>query len=137
MNPRAQEILESANDIQRRYVIKRLTSASCAHAARALGIHRSTPHHWHNYAELEECVSLLLLDAVQAAKLALEGMALDAAKALERAAKGKGGTSVRAATAILDRIGLPAMSQVDVTSKGESIKATVYIPDNGRNDRDD
>jgi len=85
---------------------------------------------------LEEAVGLLLLDAVEAARLGLESLALDAVQALGQALKDGGGPSVAAAKAVFDRIGLPAQSQVDVTSKGESIKATVYIPDNGRADRD-
>jgi len=49
MDPRVQEILADATDIQRRYVTQRLTSRDPAKAARALGISRSTPHKWSNF----------------------------------------------------------------------------------------
>lgn len=135
MDPRVAEILETATDIQRRYVKARLVHPDVAKAARSLGIARSTPHKWPNLVELEEAVTLLYNDVIEAAKMALEDLALEAVRAL-KTALGDGGTaSVQAARAILDRIGLPAQSNVDVTSGGETIRAVVYIPDNGR-DRD-
>jgi hypothetical protein len=135
VDPRVEEILERATDIQRRYVRARFLHSSVAEAARAIGIHRSTPGKWANLDELEEAIKLIDIGVIAAAKEKLEGMIPAALDALERAAKGKGGTSVAAARAILDRAGLPAASSVDVTSGGEAIKATIYIPDNGR-DRD-
>ena len=137
MDPRVEEILSRATDSQRRYVRARLIEDSIPKAARAIGLTRTAPHQWPNLDELEEAVGILYNDVIQAAKLALEDLALEAVQALGRAVRGKGGNSITAAKAILDRIGLPAMSNVDITSKGESIKATVYIPDNARNDRDD
>ena len=137
MNQRVQEILASATDVQREYVQKRLLGCrDPAAAARKLGLSRSTPHKWSNFEELEEAIGLLYADVIEATKLGLESLALDAVQALGRALKDGGAPSVAAARAIFDRIGLPAMSQVDVTSGGESIKAVVYIPDNGREDRD-
>jgi hypothetical protein len=132
MDPRAQEILERATDIQRRYVVQRLDPqcTDIAKAARALKIHTSTPHHWDNLEELEEAVVLLQMDIVDAARLSLQELALDAVGALKRALNGR--SAVSAAKTILDRIGLPAQTNVDVTSNGETIKATIYIPDNGR-----
>ena len=132
MNPRVEEILARATDVQRKYVQARFLHPNSAAAARAIGLHRSTPSKWDNLAELEEAVTLADISTIAAAKERLEEMIPAALDALERAAKGRGGTSVAAARAILDRAGLPAMSQVDVTSGGESIQATIYIPDNGR-----
>lgn len=137
MDQRVEEILAGATDSQRRYVRARLMHATIPKAARAIGLTRTAPHQWSNLDELEEAVALLYNDVIAAARVALEDLALDAAQALGKALHDGGGASVAAAKAILDRIGLPAMSQVDVTSGGESIKAVVYIPDNGRDDRDD
>ena len=135
MNPRVEEILARATDVQRKYVQARFLHSNPADAARAIGLHRTTPHKWDNLAELEEAVTLADISTIAAAKERLEEMIPAALDALERAAKGRGGTSVAAARAILDRAGLPAQSNVDVTSGGEPIRAVVYIPDNGR-DRD-
>ena len=132
MHPRVEEILARANDIQRKYVQARFLHPNTAAAARAIGIHRSTPSKWDNLEELEEAVTLADISTIAAAKERLEEMIPAALDALERAAKSKGGTSVAAARAILDRAGLPAQSNVDVTSGGEPIRATIYIPDNGR-----
>lgn len=132
MDARVQEILKSATDIQRRYVVQRLAPdcIDAAKAARALKLNVSTPHKWPNLEELEEAVTLLQLEKVEAAAMVMQELALDAVEALKKALKGK--SAVSAAKAILDRIGLPAQSAVDVTSGGEPIKAVVYIPDNGR-----
>jgi len=132
VHPRVEEILARANDIQRKYVQARFLHPNTAAAARAIGIHRSTPSKWPNLEELEEAVVLADISTIAAAKERLEEMIPAALDALERAAKSKGGTSVAAARAILDRAGLPAQSNVDVTSGGEPIRATIYIPDNGR-----
>ena len=53
-----------------------------AKAARALGIHRSTPRKWDNLDELEEAVDLLYADVIEATKMTLEDLGLDAARAL-------------------------------------------------------
>lgn len=136
MNERVQEILSQATDSQRRYVRARLTYPDPAKAARSLGWNRTTPHKWKNFEDLEEAVTLMDAEIIDAAKERLARLIPVALDALERAAKGKGAPSVTAAKAILDRTGLPAQSNLDVTSGGEAIKALVYIPDNGRADRD-
>ena len=131
MDPRAQEILGRATDVQYKYVIARMTHPTRSAAARSIGLNRSSPSHWDNLDELEEAVKLLRPDVIEAAKLALVELALDAVGALGDALGDKA-YRVRAAQAILNRVGLPAQSAVDVTSGGEPIKATIYIPDNGR-----
>jgi len=132
MNERVQEILKNATDIQRRFVVQRLAPdcIDAAKAARALKLNVSTPHKWDNLDDLEEAVTLLQLEKVEAAAMVMQELALDAVDALKRALRGK--SAVSAAKAILDRIGLPAQSAVDITSGGEPIKATIYIPENGR-----
>jgi hypothetical protein len=133
VDPRVIEIFKNANDIQQSYVHARLLYDNNAQAAASLGIHRSTPTKWANIVELEEAISLLKLDKVNATQMAIQDSLLSAVWALRRAIEGKGSTaSVAAARAILDRGGFPAMSAVDVTSGGEQVKATIYIPDNGR-----
>jgi len=136
MNPRVTEILERATPQQRLFVFKRLTNTSIPKAAHAMGINRTTPHHWDNLDELEEAVDLLSFDLLPAAHAALESLAMDAVQALARGLVRKDAASIRAAEAVLDRIGLPAMRNIDLTSLGEQIQAVVYIPDNGRDDRD-
>lgn len=122
MDPRVEKILAEATDIQRRYVHARLAYDNPAAAARFLGLHRTTPHKWENLPDLEEAVSILLLDAIEAARLGLQELAIEATRTLARALKGSGAPSVAAARAVFDRIGLPAQSQVDVTSGGEPLK---------------
>ena len=127
MHPRVEEILARANDIQRKYVQARFLHPNTAAAARAIGIHRSTPSKWDNLEELEEAVTLADISTIAAAKERLEEMIPAALDALERAAKSKGGTSVAAARAILDRAGLPAQSSVDVTSGGERLQPISFV----------
>jgi len=136
VDPRVTEILGKVSSTQRMYVFKRLIYPDVAKAARAMGLHRSTPHNWPNLAELEEAVTLLSLEMVPAARNALESLALEAVQTLARGLVRSDAASIRAAEAVFNRIGLPAMSNVDVTSQGEQLKAVVYIPDNGRDDRD-
>ena len=126
MDPRAKEILDRATDIQYQYVIKRMTEPTPAHAARALGMHRTSPHNWDNLPELEEAVKLLRPDVIEVARSAIVNWALDAVEALGDALNDKS-HRVRAAQAILDRAGLPAMSQVDVTSKGQSLTPIAFV----------
>ena len=126
------DILSNASDVQQQYVKARLTHDSVAKAALSLNLHRSTPHKWDNLDDLERAVALLQLDLMEATRIALENELLEAVAALARGIRGKGATSVAAAKAILDRAGFPAQTAVDVTSGGEPIRATIYIPDNGR-----
>ena len=135
MDPRTQLIWDSASGTQQDYIIARLTERDQASAARRIGIHKSTVTKWPNLAEIEEVVTVLRRAAVEAGQLALEALVTEAVQALGEALKDKR-QRVQAAKTILDRAGLPAMSNVDVTSGGEPIRATVYIPDNGRDDRD-
>ena len=103
MDPRVQEILDNASDIQQEYVIARLTCTDSAKACRKIGISRSSPCHWPNREELEEAVQLLRRDAVEAARLALRDLAVEAVRTLARAMNGKGGAAVNAAKEVLDR----------------------------------
>lgn len=139
MDPKVVDILAEASESQRAYVYARLIHNSVPSAARAAGIHRTTPHKWDNLPELEEAVTILKADMIEATKAALTGISLDAVKAVADILRRGHGESavVAAARAVWDRIGLPAMSAVDVTSGGEPLRATVYIPDNGRDDRGD
>jgi len=135
MNERVQEILKNATDVQRRFVVQRLAPGciDAAKAARALKLNVSTPHKWPNLEELEEAVTLLQLEKVEAAAMVMQELALDAVDALKRALRGK--SSVSAAKAILDRAGLPAQTNVDVTSKGQSLTPIAFVeivtPDDG------
>ena len=126
MHSRAEEILNRATDIQYQYVIKRLTHPNMARAARALGLSRSTPTKWDNLDELEEAVILLRPDVIEAAKMALVELALEAVGALGDALEDKA-HRVRAAQTILDRAGLPAQSNVDVTSGGERLQPISFV----------
>jgi hypothetical protein len=130
VDPRAQEILDNATNIQQDYVVARLTHPNSSAAARALGLNRSSPHNWDNLEELEEAVAILRRDAVEAAQLVLAELMIKAVAALGEALKDKS-HRVAAARAILDRGGLPAQANVDVTSGGEPIKVqfTWHDPD--------
>ena len=127
MNPRVEEILARASDTQRRYVRARMAHPNPAAAARALGWNRTTPHKWSNFEELEEAVKLMDIDDIARARQRLVDLIPVALDALERAAKGRGATSVTAARAILDRTGLPAQTAVDVTSGGERLTPISFV----------
>ena len=126
MDPRAKEILDRATDIQYQYVIARMTHPDAAKAARAIGLASRSPFNWANLDELEEAVKLLRPDVIEVAKLALVELTLDAVGALGDAL-GDRAHRVKAAQAILDRVGLPAASSVDVTSKGESLAPIAFV----------
>lgn len=127
MDPRVQEILESATDIQQDYIRARLIHPNMARAAKSLGLNRSTPIKWDNLDEIEEAVAILRRDAVEAARLALQDLALEAVQTLKAVLQGKGGAAVRAADSILDRVGIPKQSAVDVTSKGQSVQPITFV----------
>jgi antitoxin component of RelBE/YafQ-DinJ toxin-antitoxin module len=116
-------------------VITRLTEKNPSAAAKALGIHRATPHHWDNLDELEDAVQILLTDVIESGRLALENLALDAIATLGGALHGKSAVSIAAANSILDRMGLPKQSAVDVTSGGERLTPISFVeivpPDDG------
>jgi len=137
VNPRVVDILARANSVQRDYVRARLIYDSLPKAAKAIHIHRTTPHKWDNLGDLEEAIEFLKDDMIEATKLALEGLSLEAVASVARVLKNRDDSAaVAAARAVWDRIGLPGLSTIDVTSGGEMIRAVVYIPDNGR-DQDD
>jgi hypothetical protein len=112
MDARVQEILDNAADIQQDYVIARLTYPDSAKAARSIGLHKTTVRKWANLHELEEAVTILRRDAVEAARLALQGLAVEAVQTLGRALDGKTTAAVNAANSILDRVGLPKQTEV-------------------------
>lgn len=122
MDSRAAEILDRATDIQQDYVIARLTHPNTAAAARAIGLTRSAPSHWDNLPELEEAVHILRRDAIEAARLALQGLALEAVQTLKGALGGKSTASVNAANSILDRIGLPKQTAVEVAGSDKPVR---------------
>jgi len=138
LDPRVIDILAAASDSQRRYVQARLIYSDVAKAARAIGLNRTTPHKWDNLPELEEAVVLLYNDVIEATKMALESLSFKAVASIAKVLENRDdNAAVAAARAVWDRIGLPGLSAMDVTSGGEPLKAVVYIPDNGREDRDD
>ena len=139
MDSKVIDILARATTKQRDYVRERLICPTQAKAAKAIGIHRTTPYNWPNLAELEEAVDLLKLDMVDATKQALEGPSLDAVEAIRKVLRsGSDSAVVAAAKAVWDRIGLPGMSSMDVTSKGQSIQpisiVEIVSPDDGEDD---
>ena len=108
-------------------------AGSLTAACRKMGLNRTTPHHWDNLEQLEEVVTAIQIDQIDGARWALTNLSVDAVKALKQGL-GERANRVRAADSILDRVGIPKQSAMDVTSGGETIKAVVYIPDNGRDD---
>ena len=127
MDPRVIDILMEATDSQKTYVEARLIHDNMSRAAKAMGIHPSTPAKWRNLAELEEAVSLLRMDRLEATRMALESELLAAVKALSRGVRGKGAVSIAAARAILDRAGFAPQNRLDVTSKGQSLTPISFV----------
>jgi len=127
VDPRVIAVFKNATETQQRYIQARLVTDSIPDACKEAHIHRSTPYKWPNLDELEEAVTLLRLDKLEATRMALENELLEAVKALRRALKGKGTAAVSAARAILDRAGFPAQSAVDVTTKGQSLTPISFV----------
>jgi hypothetical protein len=127
MDQRVQEILDNATDIQHEYVIARLTCPNSSRAAKAIGLHRASPYNWDNLEELEEAVRLLRRDAVEAARLALQGLALDAVATLGGVQGGTSTAAINAANSILDRVGLPKQNDVKHSGAGEDGELVVRV----------
>jgi hypothetical protein len=120
-------ILEAATDIQRRYVMARVLGArGIADAARQLHIHRSTPHQWDNLEDLERVVISVQIDQVDGARWALTNLSVEAVQALQKGL-GERSNRIPAANSILDRVGIPKQSAVDVTSKGQSLTPIQFV----------
>lgn len=120
MNSRAKGILDQATTVQRRYVLELLLEGSPSAACKKIGIHRTTPYKWDNLPELDEAVDLILMDNIEAAQMALEGLIMEAIRALRGGLRHRS-TAIGAANSILDRAGVVRQSAVDVTSGGESL----------------
>jgi hypothetical protein len=113
--------LENASPEQVRYVMARMHHSTDKAAAKEVGIHPNTVARWPNKAELDELVTMLLIDPLLAAVETLRLAAPDAARVLVRELRGK--QKRQAANDILDRSGVARSSNLDVQSGGKPLVA--------------
>jgi len=111
------EVLASATIEQKRYTIARLTHNK-KESCRIAQVHHTSIYRWGNLEDLEWCVEELLTEQVKAAGMVLSESAIDAAEALKKSLHDRA-YRVRAAEAILDRVGLGTQSNISVNGEVE------------------
>jgi hypothetical protein len=108
------EVLAELNQLQLRYVVARVTARFDKDAAKQVGVHPSSVAKWKmDGVPVDEAVRLLSVSALLSAKTTLEAHAQFAAEALVNEVVERGDERIRAALAILDRVGLPASSRIE------------------------
>jgi alkylhydroperoxidase/carboxymuconolactone decarboxylase family protein YurZ len=118
------QVLAELNDLQLSFVIARVNTRFDREAAAIVNCHEKTPAKWRDRGvPIDEAIRLMKLTAVQSAKEVLGAAALLAAEVLVEELREKGPEKVRAALAVLDRVGLPATQRVE----GEIEAAGVMI----------
>jgi hypothetical protein len=107
MTRNVNEILDDATLDQVKWVMRRLTSSTDKEAAEAIGLSPSTVSRWDNKAELNNAVSLLLREPINAAVEMLRGAAVKAAQAIiDTMDTEDEKLKLTAANDLLDRIGM-------------------------------
>ena len=118
------ETLDQLNSLQLAFVKARAITRFDRQAAEIAQCHEKTPIRWRQKGiPIDEAVRLLRLSAVQDARDQLCAAASEAVGVLLDEIRTDGPERVRAALAVLDRVGLPATSRVE----GEIEAAGVMI----------
>ena len=112
-------ILKTLTQIQIEFVRKRLDTVSDKEAAEAIGIAPSTTYGWPNKKAVNRAVQLARLGSLELAREALSRLALKAVGVLDK--EMDDGKKLDAACEVLDRAGLVARKELDVTSGGKPL----------------
>jgi hypothetical protein len=104
------EVWEQLNNLQRRWVLARLTTRFDVEACREVGCHEKTPIKWRKKGvPIDRAIELLTLSSIRAVQMKLEELVLCAVDVLKGAMRTSDANGIRAAVEILDRvIGKPA-----------------------------
>ena len=127
---RLQELVKNFTVDQLRYLAVRPFVRFNKEAAEAIGIAEETVSRWENKAEVDEAVQLMVADGIILAAEILRRYVPQAAHELVTEL-GNIEVSMRhkAAKEVLDRSGLSARQQMDITSGGEPLPAPIiYLP---------
>ena len=123
------DVMAELNDNQRKFVLARLNTRFDRDATEQCGLHEKTPAAWRQRGiPIDEAIDLMRLEAVQHAREALKGAAALAVDTVIAEMRDKGAERVRAALAVLDRIGLPATSKVEGSIEAAGV---MIVLDNG------
>jgi len=117
-----QELVKNFTVDQLRYLAVRPFVRYDKEAAAAIGLAAETVCRWENKADVDEAIKLMIADGIIVAAEILRRYVPQAATELvEELADSEVGMRHRAAKEVLDRGGLPAKQQMDVTSGGKPL----------------
>ena len=121
---RLDEVLSQLNALQLKFVEARIDTRFDREAAAKAGCHEKTPIKWRkDGVPINEAVELLLQERIRSARDSMRAVAPRAVAVLVDEMEKGGPERVRAALAVLDRIGLPATSRVE----GEIATAGIMV----------
>jgi len=127
---RLQELVNGFTTDQLRYLAVRPFVRYDKEAAKIIGLAAETVSRWENKADIDEAIRLMVMDGIVVAAEILRRYVPQAATELvEELVDDEVGMRHRAAKEVLDRGGLPAKQQMDLTSGGEKLAAPIiYLP---------
>lgn len=116
-------VWEQLNNLQRRWVLARLSTRFDREASAEVGCHEKTPIKWRKTGiPIDKAYELLTLDSIKSVQLALNDLVIEAVAVLKRAMQDADANGVRAAIEVLDRVvGKPAQNvnmDADITTGG-------------------
>ena len=133
-----EDILRTLTEEQLKFVAERLSCRTDAEAADKCGLPQRTVYGWDNKQDVNEAVRLARLDGLNVARERLRRMASKALSVLDSEMDGKGRNPKRyeAAIAVLDRVGLGAVTKIEQKNEnsGEVVIRVEYADDIDRQD---
>jgi len=117
------EVWNRLNNLQRRWVLARLSVRFDREASVQVGCHEKTPIKWRQTGiPIDKAIELLTLDSIKSVQLALNDSVMDAVAVIKRAMTIPDANGIRAAIEVLDRVvGKPAQNvnmDADITTGG-------------------
>jgi hypothetical protein len=123
-----QEILRELTDAELRYLERRLAVRSDAEACKLVGISRTLISHSPRLLLIREAILQARMDGVELTRERLRRLAGNAVQVLEdvmASPTAETASRVAASKTVLDRIGLPAQQDVQVSAQGETMRGLV------------
>ena len=138
-----EELLAEATPEQRKWVMARLWTTTDREAAEKVGLHRNTPGRWPNKDELDRAILLMLEEPMEQARRMLEAALVEATQVKIGGLKSRNEQMRQeVASEIIDRVKGAVAQRIEHTgADGGPIEqrveqVVVYLPDNGRGDRE-
>ena len=126
------EVLDELNDLQLKFVLARVNARFDHQAAQAAGIHGKTPIRWRKKGvPIDEAIRLMRINAIQSAQEAIKAAAVLAVDTIIDEMTTKGPERVRAALAVLDRVGMPATNRLEGSIEAAGV---MIVLDDGQAD---